>query len=120
VPLVSLRTMKSLSRLDQICIAVTAFISLCAIALLYVSCVSLPVVNLTPSGVCAVSADGKYSVCHEPISKQWSVKSTADGVTHALHYDPGTKTWRADLPAGGTVVFDDGDVRVEPPLPSAK
>lgn len=69
-------------------------------------------------GLCYRSADGKYSVCHNPATQGYTLKATVPGgIVKDLSYHSATDTWRTTLPDGTTAIYDADGLRFEPPLP---
>jgi len=77
-------------------------------------------ISLDPqAGLCAVSQDGRYAACWNPLTKSYTLKARLSGnIVADLRYDSATKTWRAGLPGGSTAVYGAAGLVIEPPLPS--
>ncbi len=76
-------------------------------------------ISLDPiSGICAVSADGKYRACYNPLTKGYTLTTAVPGgIVTDLTYDSASKTWRGKLPDGSTAVYGSHGITIEPPLP---
>ncbi len=75
-------------------------------------------ITLEADGVCVTSADGGYAVCYDPFTRTYKVRANVrDGMAWTMVYDKATKTLRAKLPSGGTAVYANGKLTIEPPLP---
>jgi len=79
-------------------------------------------ITLDPfAGICYRSADGKYAVCANPLTKpvSYSIRATVPGgVVQQMSYDSVTQSWRATMPDGSTAVYDKNGLRFEPALPT--
>lgn len=76
-------------------------------------------VSLEPgAGICVTSADSKYAVCVNPLTKPISYTLRAGHKGYVMQWDSRTNTWRASTPEGDTAVYDGKTLRIEPALPS--
>jgi hypothetical protein len=92
-------------------------ITTAAAALLLSSCAGTGLTFDPAAGICATSADGRYAVCYNPASNGYTLKAPGLAV-RALTWDKTTRTWRADLPDGTSIIYTPGrPVTIEPPLP---
>lgn len=87
-----------------------------AAAMLIPSCESTPTISLDPiAGICAVSKDGNYSVCWNPVTKGYTLKARVPGgIVRDLELDSATNTWRTTLPDGTAVIYGKAGLTFEP------